>query len=96
MSCIVAIKWILIWNKLKQDHSFRLKQWLKQYEIAILFLTLFGGFYSTIDICRSKLFYLPIFSFPLKHSEVNSPILIYLRLINFVVLEKLRCLFFCH
>ena len=87
MSCIVGIIFILKWNKWKQDYPTRLKLWLTKYETLLLFFSLFGGFYATIDALRTKLFYFDFFYFPLKKQEVNQ--LIYLRFINILILEKL-------
>ena len=67
--------------------SHRLKNYLKSYEIFIILLTLFGGFYATIDLLRSKLFYLRITYFPLKFDEYNR--LQYLRFVNFIILENI-------
>ena len=87
MSCIVSIYWIIVWNNWKHDHPHRLKNYLKSYEIFIILLSVFGGFYATVDLLRSKLFYLRLFYLPLKRDEYEK--LQYLRFINFVILENI-------
>ena len=87
MSCCVSIYWIIVWNNWKYDHPHRLKNYLKSYEILILLLSVFGGFYSTVDLLRSKLFYLKVTYLPLKQSEYDK--LQYLRFINFVLMENI-------
>ena len=87
LSCIICVYFLIIWNKWKYDHPYRLKNYLSSYELIIIFLTLFGGFYCTIDLLRSKLFYIRATYFPLKINEYNS--LQYLRFVNFILLENI-------
>ena len=87
MSILVSIYSILRWTRWSQDHPSRLKYYLKRYEFILILFSLFGGFYATIDLFRSKILYLRITYFPLKQSEYNH--LKYLRFINFVILESL-------
>ena len=87
MSILVAIYSIFHWTRWKQDHPSRLKHYLKRYEFVIILFTLFGGFYATIDLFRSKILYSRLTYFPLKQSECND--LKYLRFINFVLLENI-------
>ena len=87
ISIFVSIYSIFKWTRWRQDHPSRLKHYLKSYEFAIILFSLFGGFYATIDLFRSKILYLRIMYFPLKQSEYNH--LKYLRFVNFILLENL-------
>ena len=86
MSCIVCIYWIISWNHWKYDHPYRLKNYLKSYEILIILLTLFGGFYSSIDLLQSKLFYLRATYFPLKIDEYNYATIFYINMVFYLSL----------
>ena len=87
MSIVVSIYSIFKWTRWRQDHPSRLKLYLRNYEFVMILFSLFGGFYATIDLFRSKIFYLQITYFPLKQSEYNH--LKYLRFINFVLFENI-------
>ena len=87
MSVFVSIYSILKWTRWRQDHPSRLKHYLKNYKFLIILFSLFGGFYATIDLFRSKILYSPITYFPLKQNEYDR--LKYLKFINFVVFENI-------
>lgn len=86
-SCVSAIYWIYKWNNCKNDFPIRLKTYLDRYQFLILLLTMFAGFYVTVDLMRSKLFYKKIFYLPLKKKEYDA--LKYHRFINLFMLENL-------
>ena len=68
-----------------QDKSVRLRNYLNNYQSLVVAISVFAGFYSAIDICKSKLFYWKGFSMQIKKSEYQSVRLI--RFFNVVVLE---------
>ena len=75
------------WNRWEEDDPVRLKQYLQKYDILLLFLTIFGGFFSAIDLLRSKFLYHDAFYFPLKKNEYNM--LRYPRFINLILFENI-------
>ena len=87
MSVLVSVYSILKWTRWIQDHPSRLKRYLQKYKYVIILFSLFGGFYATIDLFRSKILYLQITYFPLKQSEYNQ--LKYLKFVNFILLESI-------
>ena len=87
ISVFVAIYFVVSWNQWQQDHPSRLKVYLNKYQFVIILSSLFGGFYATIDLFRSKIFYLSLMYLPLKKSEYNN--LTYFRFVNFTLLENI-------
>ena len=73
-----------------QSYTNRLEQYLSKYEYILIISMLFGGFYSTIDLFESKLFYLNIFCIPLKKREfIQSNTIQYTRFFNRIIMENL-------
>ena len=72
MSILITMYYLVRWSRWKQDHPSRVKHYLKRYQFIILLVSLFGGFYSTIDLFRSKIFYLRLMYFPLKKMSIIS------------------------
>ena len=60
---------------------------LGKYDVLMYGLTTLIGFYCTLDLCQSKLFYLPMFNLQLKRSE--SERVSNFRFINVVILENI-------
>ena len=87
MSVLVSIYSISKWTRWMQDHPSRLKRYLGKYKFVIILFSLFGGFYATIDLFRSKILYLEITYFPLKQSEYDQ--LKYFKFVNFILLESI-------
>ena len=69
LSSIIGILSISKWKLQSNDIGRRLYKYLKKYEAFLLFLTIFVGFYSAVDLACSRLFYLNITNFSLKQSE---------------------------
>ena len=66
----------------------RLAQYFHKYELLIIYpMTVLAGFYSTIDLCQSRLCYLQMFNLQLKQSEKQW--LRNFRFINVVLLEDI-------
>ena len=74
---VVAAAW--------QDKSVRLRAYLSSYQWVMIAISVFSGFYVSVDICKSKLFYWRGFSMQIKKSEYQSVKLI--RFFNIVILE---------
>ena len=87
MQCFLAVHWINRWKNWKQDNPKRLKDYLSKYQTLLVWLTLCGGFYNSIDIIRSKLFYQECFYFPLKKQEYLQ--LKNVRFCNIVIFENI-------
>lgn len=87
MSCVAGIYFVSFWNSSSVMGGKRLTSYLKKYDVFIYGLTTLAGFYSAIELCRSKLFYLQICNFQLKRSELQK--LQNGRFINIVVMENL-------
>ena len=83
----VAIKFVLKWKHWKTDNPNRLTSYIKKYEIIIYLLSIVSGFYNTIDLFQSEVFYLKLFKFSLKSDEYNA--LRPYRFVNIVILENL-------
>ena len=86
MSCSVAIYFIIGWRRWQFDNAVRLSDYLKKYEILLCLWTILAGFYVSVDLARSKLFYKRLFDFPLRQKEVEQ--LKHLKFINIVLLES--------
>ena len=89
-SCIFGVYWISrmrITISGKKDSSHRLLKYFKQYDMFVYGMITIAGFYATIDLLRSKLFYLDIFNLQLTHEEYTS--LKMYRFINIVLLENI-------
>lgn len=90
-SCIMGVYWIARW-RVSQTAGKRLTGYFKSYDVFIYAMTTLAGFYTTIDLCRSKLFFLDIFHLQLKSSETTS--LKNLRFFNIVIFENVCLSFF--
>ena len=85
MSCIIAIYYSHMWKHNNTKYGSRMREYINKYQFFLFAFTMFGSFYSTIDLLKSKLFYLYLFNIPLKHNELNS--LKILRFANIALLE---------
>lgn len=85
VSCITAVICTVRWRHWNMDHPTRLHQYLSRYEFFVYFLTIVAGFYSALDLTRSKLLYKKCYYFPLKREEFSN--LKHWRFVNIVVLE---------
>ena len=63
LSCGVCIYFTIKWSKQNYDNPMRLHKYLKNYKVYIYGWTITSGFYSAIDLSRSKLFYFEFFIF---------------------------------
>ena len=87
-SCIVCVTWISKWrNSADVFSGTRLASYFKKYDMLIYAMTSIAGFYSTVDVCKSKLFHLKAFRLQLKQKEYN--ILKNYRFITIVLLENI-------
>ena len=59
MSVCVTVYFIIDWSVWKhiQDHPSRLKNYLSKYRFILILFSLFGGFYATVDLFRSKILF---------------------------------------
>ena len=90
MQCIICIKFVLEWKYKRSsinDDSQRLLCYLKKYEILIYLSTMFAGFYNSIDLFKSQIFYKKYFLFPLKTKEYDQ--LRKYRFVNVIMLENI-------
>ena len=55
---LLVIYWIIRWTSWIEDQPSRLKNWLIKYGYFLLFLTIISNFYSAVDLCQSKIFYI--------------------------------------
>ena len=87
-SVITCIYWIGKWstNSSIKYHPNRFHEYLSEYRILLMGLTLFSNFYVSIDLLTSKLFYLNAFNFPLTKDEHGS--LDKYRFFNVVIIEN--------
>ena len=69
VSLCLIIYWLHRWNTMTISPSYRLNNYLDNYSIFLIFLTIFGDFYSTVSLVQSKLFCLNIFNLPLTQNE---------------------------
>ena len=83
----VGVKFVVKWKHWKNDCPIRLTSYVKKYEILIYLLSIISGFYNTIDLLQSEIFYLKFFKFSLKSEEYNT--LRPYRFINIVIFENL-------
>ena len=87
MSCFVGIHTVGKWRLKSEKVGRRLQEYLQKYEKLIFGLMIFVGFYSAVDICRSKIFYIPMTNLSLKWSEHER--LKFYRFGNILLLENL-------
>ena len=52
-----------------QHRSIYISKYINHYDWLIVTLSCLAGFYTAIELCRSKLFYLSMFSMQLKGSD---------------------------
>ena len=105
VSCTVGILWINRWklyvsmSKDKRKNKshivpIRFKEYLNRYENRIYLLIVLIGFYPTIDLLQTKLFYLDMFHLPLQKDENKQ--LRHLRFLNIVLFEVCVVLVFLY
>lgn len=87
ISCISCVIWILKWNNYKRDNPIRLIQYLQKYQAVVILFSLMAGFFATIGLLRSKIFYFQIFFFSLKKEEYEK--LKYWKFINIIIFENI-------
>ena len=87
VSLIFIVYWIYKWRLMTTQQLQRIRDYLKQYSVVLILLTVFGDFYSAVLLVRSKLFYADVFNFSLKESEMDQ--LIVFKFINITLLEVL-------
>ena len=89
MNLVVGIKYILYWKQYTQNNgTIRLQQYLNKYEFVIYLLLIAGaGFYNTIDVLKSNVFYLKLFHFQIKSNEYDQ--LKKYKFINITVFENI-------
>ena len=84
-SIVSSLYYTFSWRIGRQDTARRLTNYLNKYQSFIYGSSIIIGFYSTIDLCQSKLFYKPIFYLPLTNNEIQQ--MKHFRFITLVVLE---------
>ena len=75
LQLIIAIKFVIKWKYSKdsnKDKSKRLINYLDKHHISIYLLSIVSGFYNTIDLLESEIFYLKFFKFSLKSNEYDE------------------------
>ena len=87
MQCFISVFFLFKWKHWKESHRIRFERYLNKYEILIYLFTLIFGFYNTIDLVQSRLFYYQLFNMPLKRNESAS--LKKYRFINIILLENI-------
>ena len=50
-----------------QNQSIYISKYVNKYDWVIIVVSCLAGFYTSVEIARSKLFYLPMFSMELKY-----------------------------
>ena len=86
MQCCIAVYVTLKWKNYQENNPTRLHMYVKRYEMFIYLGTIIGGFYNTVDILQSKIFYKQLFNIPLQSDEYH--LLRKFRFINVVLLEN--------
>lgn len=71
-------------KKWKQENGYD-TNYISRYNSFLWMVSVLGGFFTTIDFARSKMFYISIFSMQLKNVQYNHIQL--LKLLNIVLLE---------
>ena len=79
LSCIMAMYLIRKWQKLRVGKNRQLKKgivyggakYVDHYDWVIISTTVVAGFYTAIELVRSKLFYKPMFSLQMKKAEYS-------------------------
>ena len=71
-SLAFIIYWMFTWRVMTATASLRLRQYLQKHSILLIVLTMTAGFHSCVLLLQSKLFYVDVFHFPLKQSEMSN------------------------
>ena len=71
LSCTMGICWISKWRNNHTIYGTRLSLYLDKYETMMYSLMTLSGFYSVIDLCKSKIFYYQMFNLQLKRDEIE-------------------------
>ena len=69
LSCIIGVYWIERW---RNDVDNCLSNYLKKYDILLICLTVITGFYSAVELARSKLFYLKMFNLQIRKDNITQ------------------------
>ena len=86
-SILSCLYWIIKWNKWQYYYGQRLREYLRKYSVILMGLTIISNFYVSVDVLRSKFFYLKIFYLPLTKEEHS--LLDKYRFFNIVILENI-------
>ena len=71
-----------------------MRKYLSKYDKIVYMLSLLGGFYSAVAVCKSKLFYVDMFHIPMKKSTYQW--LQQCKFVNIVIFEVcLRAFLLC-
>ena len=70
-----------------RQYNIYMSKYVNRYDWLIIFLSAMGGFFSTIEICRSKLFHLQMFNLQLRREKYDQ--LCGWRFINIICFENL-------
>ena len=84
LSCMIAIYHVERWRHQRQEI---VRQWFEHYDRLIYGLTIISGFYCSIQLCKSKLFYKECFHLTLKENEWKK--LGNFRFVNIVLIENI-------
>ena len=93
LSCAISMYYIRKWQRLRFSGDSKLKhgiayggaKYVNTYDWLIISVTVIAGFYSAIELVRSKIFYKPMFSLHLKKRQYSS--ILSLRFVTTVVFE---------
>ena len=66
VSCFVGIYFIEKWRNKMDSYMF---PYLKKYDVFLIVMTIFAGFFSSVELARSRLFYSPMFGLYVKKSD---------------------------
>ena len=83
-SCCVGLYFIETWRNAMDGYMLK---YLKRYDGFLLFITIIGGFFSSVELAKSRLFYLPIFNLHLP--KIDDIRLKNARFFTTVVLENI-------
>ena len=88
LQCILSLWYLQKWqDRMSKISSNKLNNYPINHEWLLIALSMLFGFYATIELTRSKLFYLPIF-----HSQISNHYyqqIRWFRFINVVIIENI-------
>ena len=86
ISIIVGLYWMHRW-RIKQEQADRLVEYFSKYESLFAVLTIISGFYATVELLQSKIFYNNRFNLSLKKYENMQ--LKHLKFLNITLFENI-------